>query len=74
MIKWDTDIIKFKCNIKNPCFLFLSEVYYPKWKAYINNNSGISPSANPTISANSLRNILSIIFYQYAVVTGVSTT
>ena len=30
---------------------------------YINNNSGISPSANPTISANSLRNILSIIFY-----------
>ena len=41
---------------------------------YINNNSGISPSANPTISANSLRNILSIIFYQHAVVTGVSTT
>ncbi len=41
MIKWDTDIIKFKCNIKNPCFLFLSEVYYPKWKAYINNNSEI---------------------------------
>lgn len=35
MIKWDTDIIKFKCEIKNPVFLFLSEVYYPKWRAYI---------------------------------------
>ena len=37
MIKWHTDIIKFKCRITNPCFLFLSEVYYPKWKAYSEN-------------------------------------
>ena len=37
MIKWDTDIIKFKCKIINPCFLFLSEVYYPKWKAHVEN-------------------------------------
>ncbi len=38
MTKWDTDIIKFKCKISNPCILFLSEIYFPKWKAYINNN------------------------------------
>lgn len=35
MIQWDTDVIKFKCKITNPCFLFLSEIYFPKWRTYV---------------------------------------
>ncbi|MBN1897263.1 MAG: hypothetical protein JW827_00680, partial [Spirochaetes bacterium] len=34
-IKWTPDEMVFKCRIKNPCFLFLSEIYYPKWEAFI---------------------------------------
>jgi len=33
--QWHNDKIELKCKINNPCFLFLSEIYFPKWRAYI---------------------------------------
>ena len=37
MTQWSDDKIEFHCKIVHPCLLFLSEVYYPKWKAYVDN-------------------------------------
>ena len=37
LIKWTEDKIEFNADIKNKCLFSLSEIYYPKWKAYINN-------------------------------------
>ena len=37
LVKWDTDLIELKCSITNPAILFASDIFYPKWRAYINN-------------------------------------
>ena len=37
MTRWSEDKIDFHCKIAHECLLFLSEVYYPKWKAYLDN-------------------------------------
>jgi hypothetical protein len=34
-IQWDYDRIELKVKMENPGFLFLSEVYFPKWKAVV---------------------------------------
>ncbi len=35
--KWNYDEFEIKADIKNKSILFVSEVYYPKWRCYINN-------------------------------------
>ncbi len=37
LIKWDYDRIVLKADIKKRVILFASEIYYPKWRCYINN-------------------------------------
>lgn len=34
-VRWDYDRIELKVKMENPGFLFLSEVYFPKWKARV---------------------------------------
>ncbi|GEM_PF-2623158 len=34
--KWDYDEIVLKVKMENPCFLFLSEVFFPRWKCTVN--------------------------------------
>lgn len=36
VVKYGLDKIVFKANIQFPTFLFLSEIYYPKWECFIN--------------------------------------
>ncbi len=39
LVKWEYDEFTLKVNIKNPVILFMSEVFYPKWKCYIIKNN-----------------------------------
>ena len=37
IINYDLDEINLETEVNNPSFLFLSDIYYPKWECFVNN-------------------------------------
>ena len=46
ILKYDFDTIVLKANIIDPTFLFSSEIFFPRWKCYINGKHKKSYKAN----------------------------
>ena len=65
IIKYTSNLVDLEVNTTEPCFLVMSDTYYPGWNVYVNNNKGEILDADYAFRAVELKSGYNYIEFRY---------